>query len=294
MSIVKYTYPGYYSKSKCLDFKSIIINEENPEAFKNFGCRLFKYSTVEVSLNPYTENHFKHFDVMITESDRFSDSIIRNFKTEAEAIEFFKHINTLVTRRNPGSFMIAEESTAWPMVTKPSYIGGLGFNYKWNMGWMNDTLSYVSIDPYFRRDNHNKLTFSMFYAFSENFVLSVSHDEVVHGKCSLLNKMYGEYDQRFDLMRTFLMFMYGHPGKKLLFMGQEFAQAQEWSEARELDWYLLQNPDHKKIQDWMKELLHIYQKNKAMYELENRNYGLVCEYKEKAISSGHSLPSLSS
>ena len=185
-----------------------------------------------------------------------------------EAIEFFKHINTLITGRNPGAMMIAEESTAWPQVTGKAEDNGLNFTYKWNMGWMHDFLSYMKLDPYFRKDNHNKMTFAMSYNASEKYILTLSHDEVVHLKCSLLNKMPGYESDKFKNLMCAYAFMMGHAGKKLLFMGQEFAQAQEWSEARELDWYLLQNPDHKKIQDWMKELLHIYQKNKAMYELD--------------------------
>ena len=185
-----------------------------------------------------------------------------------EAIEFFKHINTLITGRNPGAMMIAEESTAWPMVTGKAEDNGLNFTFKWNMGWMHDFLSYMKLDPYFRKDNHNKMTFAMSYNASERYILTLSHDEVVHLKCSLLNKMPGYEADKFKNLMCAYAFMMGHSGKKLLFMGQEFAQAQEWSEARELDWYLLQNPNHKKIQDWMKELLHIYQKNRAMYELD--------------------------
>ncbi|MBQ8518868.1 MAG: 1,4-alpha-glucan branching protein GlgB [Agathobacter sp.] len=186
-----------------------------------------------------------------------------------EAIEFFKHINTLVTRRNPGAFMIAEESTAWPKITAKAEDGGLNFTFKWNMGWMHDFLSYMKLDPYFRRDNHNLMTFAMSYNESEKYVLTLSHDEVVHLKCSLLNKMPGYEVDKFKNLMCAYAYMMGHAGKKLLFMGQEFAQSQEWSEARELDWYLLQNPDHKKVQDWMKALLHIYQKNKCMYELDH-------------------------
>ena len=186
-----------------------------------------------------------------------------------EAIEFFKHINTLITRRNAGTFMIAEESTAWPKITARAEDGGLNFTFKWNMGWMHDFLSYMKLDPYFRRDNHNLMTFAMSYNESEKYVLTLSHDEVVHLKCSLLNKMPGYEVDKFKNLMCAYAYMMGHSGKKLLFMGQEFAQAQEWSEARELDWYLLQNPEHKKIQDWMKALLHIYQKNKCMYELDH-------------------------
>lgn len=185
-----------------------------------------------------------------------------------EAIEFFKHINTLILGRNPGAVMIAEESTAWPMVTGPAEKDGLNFSYKWNMGWMHDFLDYMKLDPYFRKDNHNKMTFAMSYNESEKYILVLSHDEVVHLKCSMLNKMPGLEGDKFKNLMAGYAFMMGHSGKKLLFMGQEFAQSQEWSEKRELDWYLLEDPNHKKIQDWVKELLHIYRKNRCMYELD--------------------------
>jgi 1,4-alpha-glucan branching enzyme len=186
-----------------------------------------------------------------------------------EAVEFFKHINTLILGRNPGALMIAEESTAWPKVTGPVEEDGLNFSYKWNMGWMHDFLDYMKLDPYFRKDNHNKMTFAMSYNESEKYILVLSHDEVVHLKCSMINKMPGLEGDKFKNLMVGYAFMMGHPGKKLLFMGQEFAQLQEWSEARELDWYLLENPNHQHIQNWMKKLLHIYQKNPAMHELDS-------------------------
>ena len=183
-----------------------------------------------------------------------------------EAIEFFKHINTLILGRNPGVVMIAEESTAWPKVTGPVEEDGLNFSYKWNMGWMHDFLEYMKLDPYFRKDNHNKMTFAMSYNESEKYILVLSHDEVVHLKCSMLNKMPGLEGDKFKNLMAGYAFMMGHSGKKLLFMGQEFAQVQEWSEARELDWYLLEDPNHKKVQDWVKALLHLYTSNPCMYE----------------------------
>ncbi len=185
-----------------------------------------------------------------------------------EAMEFFKHVNTLVLGRNPGTVIIAEESTAWPKITAKVEDDGLNFSYKWNMGWMHDFLEYMKLDPYFRQYNHNKMTFAMSYNTSEKYILTLSHDEVVHLKCSMLNKMPGLEDDKFKNLMCAYAFMMGHAGKKLLFMGQEFAQSQEWSEERELDWNLLADPKHKKIQDWMKALLKIYTKNKCMYELD--------------------------
>ena len=185
-----------------------------------------------------------------------------------DAIEFFKHINTLITGRYKGVVMIAEESTAWPMVTWPAEEDGLNFSYKWNMGWMHDFLDYMKLDPYFRKDNHNRMTFAMSYNEYEKYILVLSHDEVVHLKCSMINKMPGLEGDKFKNLKAGYAFMMGHPGKKLLFMGQDFAQYQEWSEERELDWYLLDNPDNRAINDWMKELLSIYRKYPAMYELD--------------------------
>ena len=186
-----------------------------------------------------------------------------------EAIEFFKHLNSVVLGRNKGALMIAEESTAWPKVTGKPEEDGLGFSMKWNMGWMNDFLEYMKLDPYFRQYNHNKMTLAMTYTYSEKYVLVLSHDEVVHLKCSMLNKMPGLYDDKFANLKAGYSFMMGHPGKKLLFMGQEFAQLQEWSEARELDWYLLGEEKHRQMQNYVKKLLHLYQKERALYECDN-------------------------
>lgn len=182
-----------------------------------------------------------------------------------EAIEFFKHLNTLVRGRNKGVMMIAEESTAWPKVTGDvEKENGLGFSFKWNMGWMHDFLEYMKLDPIYRKYNHNKMTFSMTYAFSENYILVLSHDEVVHLKCSMINKMPGLYDDKFENLKAGYSFMFGHPGKKLLFMGQDFGQFQEWSEARELDWYLLREERHQQLQEYVKDLLHMYKKYPAL------------------------------
>ena len=185
-----------------------------------------------------------------------------------EAIEFFKHLNSVVLGRNHGAMMIAEESTAWPKVTGKPEEDGLGFSHKWNMGWMNDFLEYMKLDPYFRKWNHNKMTFSMTYAYSEKYILVLSHDEVVHLKCSMINKMPGLYDDKFANLRAGYAYMLGHPGKKLLFMGQEFAQLQEWSEARELDWYLLAEDKHQQMQNYVKALLHLYKKTPALYDAD--------------------------
>ena len=185
-----------------------------------------------------------------------------------EAIEFFKHLNSVVLGRNHGAMMIAEESTAWPKVTGKPEEDGLGFSHKWNMGWMNDFLEYMKLYPYFRKWNHNKMTFSMTYAYAEKYILVLSHDEVVHLKCSMINKMPGLYDDKFANLRAGYAYMLGHPGKKLLFMGQEFAQLQEWSEARELDWYLLAEDKHQQMQNYVKALLHLYKKTPALYDAD--------------------------
>ena len=185
-----------------------------------------------------------------------------------EAIEFFKHLNSVVLGRNHGAMMIAEESTAWPKVTGKPEEDGLGFSHKWNMGWMNDFLEYMKLDPYFRKWNHNKMTCSMTYAYAEKYILVLSHDEVVHLKCSMINKMPGLYDDKFANLRAGYAYMLGHPGKKLLFMGQEFAQLQEWSEARELDWYLLAEDKHQQMQNYVKALLHLYKKTPALYDAD--------------------------
>ena len=186
-----------------------------------------------------------------------------------EAIEFFKHLNTVVLGRNKGTVMIAEESTAWPKVTAHPEDGGLGFSLKWNMGWMHDFLEYMKLDPYFRQYNHHKMTFSLTYAYSENYVLVLSHDEVVHLKCSMINKMPGLGQDKIENLKVGYSYMLGHPGKKLLFMGQEFGQYQEWSEARELDWYLTAESSHRELRDYVKELLKMYKKYPALYATDH-------------------------
>ncbi|WP_302439868.1 1,4-alpha-glucan branching protein GlgB [Anaerobutyricum hallii] len=185
-----------------------------------------------------------------------------------EAIEFFKHLNTIVKKRNPGIVMIAEESTAWPKVTDKAEYGGLDFSLKWNMGWMHDFLEYMKLDPYFRKYNHTKMNFAMVYAYSENYMLVLSHDEVVHLKCSMIEKMPGSYEDKFKNLMAGYAFMTGHPGKKLLFMGQDFGQHREWSEKRELDWFLLDKEPNHHLQAFVKELLHLYKNNKCLYEYD--------------------------
>lgn len=186
-----------------------------------------------------------------------------------EAIEFFKHLNSVLIGKNTGAIMIAEESTAWPNVTKKPEDDGLGFSFKWNMGWMHDFLEYMKLDPYFRKYNHNKMTFGLTYFTSENYILVLSHDEVVHLKCSMINKMPGIYEDKFANLKCGYTFMLGHPGKKLLFMGQDFGQWHEWDEKVSLDWHLTQEEQHHSLQSYVRDLLHLYKKYPALYSLDN-------------------------
>lgn len=195
-------------------------------------------------------------------------------KENLEAIGFLRELNSTVSIQFPHIMMIAEESTSWPMVTKPVHLGGLGFNFKWNMGWMNDSLHYIQLDPVYRKYNHKNITFSMMYNYSENYILPISHDEVVHGKKSLVDKMWGEYNQKFSTLRLFLVYMYSHPGKKISFMGNEFAQFIEWRHYEGLEWKLIDEFEmHRKTQEFFKRLNHIYKSEEALFELDYDPFG---------------------
>ena len=264
-----------------------LFEHENPlqGEMPQWGTMLFNYGRPEVQSFLVSSAVFfmdvYHIDGM--RIDAVSSMLYLNFGKEEgqyipnkyggtdniDAIAFLKKLNSVILTCFPGAMMIAEESSAYPLVTKPPYDGGLGFTFKWDMGFMNDSLKYMETDHLFRKYKHNSLTFSMQYAFSENYILPFSHDEVVHGKRSMVDKMFGDYWQKFASLRAFYGYIFAHPGKKLLFMGNEFAQFIEWNFAQELDWFLLDYDSHRSMQTYLKKLNGFYQKHRALYEIED-------------------------
>ena len=282
--------PAHFPKDACglYEFDGTCCYEytdERKSEHKSWGTRVFDYGKGEVcSFLISSANYWiSEFHIDGIRVDAVASMLYLDYgRTEGnwvpnkygkngnlEAMSFLKHCNSILRKRFPRAVTIAEESTAWPHITgNPDDGESLGFTYKWNMGWMHDFLEYMKLDPYFRSNNHNKMTFAMTYAYSENFILVLSHDEVVHLKCSMINKMPGEYEDKFANLKVGYTFMMGHPGKKLLFMGQDFGQWAEWSEAKSLDWHLTNETMHSDLQKYVKSLLSIYNRYKACYELD--------------------------
>ncbi|MGL4738118.1 MAG: 1,4-alpha-glucan branching protein GlgB, partial [Cellulosilyticaceae bacterium] len=276
------------------------LQGEHPQ----WGTLIFNYGRNEVSLFLIASalSWFEHFHIDGLRVDAVASMLYLDYGREGgeyipnknggrenlEAVEFIKQLNSAIYSRYPGALMIAEESTSWGGVTQPVEHGGLGFGFKWNMGWMNDFLSYMKQDPFFRKYHHEKITFSIMYAFSENFIQALSHDEVVHGKSSMIYKMPGDEWQKFANLRAAYGYMYTHPGKKMLFMGDEFAQTHEWNEKTELDWGLLQYDLHRQMKDFVRTLNDLYRSRKSLWEVEDSFDGfewIECNNKEHSILS---------